>query len=92
MEPLIQYRNQIDTIDTAIIELLAQRFEVVKLVGEYKKSQDLPALQPNRWKEVLKSREEKAKIYGIHPDFIDDIWNRIHEYALELEEIEKQKS
>ena len=34
MEPLIQYRNQIDTIDTAIIELLAQRFEVVKLVGE----------------------------------------------------------
>ena len=92
MEPLIQYRNQVDTIDTAIIELLAQRFEVVKLVWEYKKSRDLPALQPNRWKEVLKDREEKGKMYGILPDFIDDIWNRIHEYALELEEIEKQKS
>lgn len=85
MEPLIQYRNQIDAIDTAIIELLAQRFEVVKLVGEYKKSQNLPALQPNRWKEVLESRKEKAKTYGIQPNFIDDVWNRIHEYALELE-------
>lgn len=85
MQQLQNYRNQIDEIDAQIIELLAKRFEVVKKVWEYKKIHNLPPLQPERWQQVLSSKKELAKQYWINPEFIEKIWNNIHEYALEIE-------
>lgn len=85
---LTEYRNQIDRIDDQLVELLAQRFEVVRHVGIHKKELGLPALQPGRWQEVLEKRMKTADSYGISRKFITDIWNRIHAYALEIEETE----
>lgn len=85
MPQLQNYRNNIDQIDTQIIELLAKRFEVVKKVWEYKKKNNLPPLQLERWQQVLFSKKELAKQYWINPDFIEKIWNEIHDYALYLE-------
>ncbi len=86
MSELQNYRMQIDAIDTQIIELLAQRFEVVKKVWEYKKKNNLPPLQPERWREVLHSRKEKATELWIHWECIENIWNEIHKEALKIEE------
>ncbi|MDD2917267.1 MAG: chorismate mutase [Candidatus Gracilibacteria bacterium] len=83
---LTDFRNQIDQIDDQLIELLAKRFEVVKQVGIYKKEHNLPPLQPGRWQEVLDKRTRKAGEFGLDATFVVDVWNRIHEYALELEE------
>lgn len=82
---LTDFRNQIDQIDDQLIELLAKRFEVVKQVGIYKKEHNLPPLQPARWQEVLAKRSHKALEYQLDSQFVVDIWNRIHEYALNLE-------
>lgn len=83
---LSNFRNQIDQIDNQIIELLAKRFEIVKQVGHYKKEHNLPPLQPGRWEEVLQDKIQKAKKYNIDQNCIVDIWNRIHESALKMEE------
>ncbi len=85
MPQLQNYRESIDQIDAQIIELLAKRFEVVKKVWEYKKKNNLPPFQPERWQQVLSSKKELAKQYWINPDFIEKIWNEIHDYALYLE-------
>lgn len=85
MPQLQNYRNQIDQIDAKLIELLAERFEVVKKVWEYKKLNNLPPLQPGRWQEVLNSKKKIAWEKWISPEFIETIWNEIHEYALTLE-------
>jgi len=85
MNPLIQFREQIDRIDSEIVRLLAQRFEVVREVGEYKKQNNLPPLQPGRWQEVLESKKQLARESGIDETFVVDVWNRIHEYALDIE-------
>ncbi|MDD5770394.1 MAG: chorismate mutase [Candidatus Gracilibacteria bacterium] len=85
MQELQIYRDQINNIDSQIIELLAKRFEVVKNVGIYKKANNINPFQPNRWQEVLKSRKQKAQKLGINQDFIENIWNEIHKYSLELE-------
>jgi chorismate mutase len=85
MSELIEYRNKIDNIDNQIIELLAKRFEIVKQVGHYKKEHHLPPLQPGRWQEVLEDKIQKAQKYNIDKNCIVDIWNRIHEAALEIE-------
>ena len=86
MSELIEFRTQIDTIDNQIIELLAKRFEIVRQVGHYKKEHHLPPLQLGRWEEVLEDKIQKAKKYNIDQNCIVDIWNRIHESALEIEE------
>lgn len=86
MSDLQNYRNQIDQIDAKLIELLAERFEVVKKVWAYKKLNNLPPLQPGRWQEVLESKKKLAQEKGIDPSFIENVWNEIHEYALILEE------
>jgi len=86
MDLLQQYRQQIDEIDKKIIELLAQRLEIVKKVWEYKKQHNMQALQPWRWQQVLQSRKELAKSYGVNEHLIEQIWNLIHKEALRLEE------
>ena len=86
MPQLQNYRHQIDQIDAQIIDLLSQRFEVVKKVWEYKKLHNLPPLQPERWEQVLSSKKQLAKQHWINPDFVENIWNEIHSEALKIEE------
>ncbi len=85
MDQLTIYRNQIDNLDKEIIKLLTQRFEVVKLVWKYKKDNNIKPLQPWRWQEVLESKKELARKNWLSENFIEIIWNNIHEYALNLE-------
>jgi len=85
MNPLTQFREQIDTIDAEIIHLLSQRFDVIKEVWVYKKQNNILPLQPGRWQEVLESKKQLAREYGMNEEFVVDVWNRIHEYALEIE-------
>ncbi len=86
MDQLSQYRNQIDTIDTIIITLLKERFDAVRAIGEYKKLNSMEALQPGRWQEVLDSRMAIATQNGLNPEWIREIWESIHKYALRVEE------
>ncbi|MDD5770457.1 MAG: chorismate mutase [Candidatus Gracilibacteria bacterium] len=85
MQELQTYRNQIDEIDTEIIELFAKRLEVVKKVGEYKKIHNIPTLQPARWQEILEKIKKNAGKFGIEEYFIENIWNEIHKESLKLE-------
>ena len=82
---LEKYRQQIDEIDKKIIELLAQRLEVVKKIWEYKKEHNIAPLQKSRWEQVLKSRKKIATELWVNENLIEDIWNLIHKEALRLE-------
>lgn len=42
------YRKQIDEIDEQLVKLLADRFKVTQKVGEYKKLNNLRAVDPDR--------------------------------------------
>jgi chorismate mutase len=84
-ENLKNLRSKVDSIDTKIIELLSERFITVKQIGELKKQLNLPALDMNRWREILKERTEMADKLGLSRIFIESIWNSIHEEALEIE-------
>ena len=76
MNDLQDLRNKINETDEKIVELLLERFGIVKNVREYKKSHGLEILQQNREIEVLKnisvqidktnSREYKKYILEIY--------------------------
>jgi chorismate mutase len=43
-------------------------------------------LQKGRWQEVLESRKDLAQQKGLDPDFVEKIWQLIHEYSLNIQE------
>ena len=86
MKNLKNLREKIDKIDIELLRLFAERFEVVKKVGEWKKQNWVTnPLDPKRWKEVLERNAKKAEELWISKDFVEKIWEEIHKEALKLE-------
>lgn len=87
MDKLDKYRKKIDDIDSTLIKVLAKRMRIVERVGKFKKRNHIDTLQPDRWNSVL----NRVKVLAIKSEildeaFIEDIWNRMHEEALKIEE------
>ena len=74
MKNLKNLREKIDEIDFLIIELLSERFDVVKEIWDVK-----------RWKEVLERNAKKAEEIWISKDFVEKIWEEIHKESLKIE-------
>jgi chorismate mutase-like protein len=86
-----ELRIAIDSVDQELIILLARRLALVEQVGKVKKEQNLPALQQDRWLQVLEKNKKLAEEAGISEQLISDIWELIHREALKIEEAELQK-
>lgn len=56
MSELETYRAQIDAIDAELSQLFLRRMAVTQKVGEYKKAQGLPVLDPAREKQVIAAK------------------------------------
>ena len=74
---LTALRDQIDTVDKALLDLLAKRLELVAEVGEVKSRYGLPIYVPEREASMLASRRKEAEALGVPPDLIEDILRRI---------------
>ena len=79
-------RLEIDKIDSEIVQLFAKRFEIVKQIGALKKAVGVEIVDKNRWKKVLEKVENLAEKNGISTKFIHEIYEKIHDYACELEQ------
>ena len=53
MEEINNLRQKINEIDSKIIELLRERFNVVKDIGKHKKKNGLPIKDPKREQEII---------------------------------------
>lgn len=80
------YREEIDSIDTRLLALLAKREEIVKNIGRYKKQNNLPALNPQRKQQVTEKFKTKAAELNLSQDFALKLYGLIHDRAIELEE------
>ncbi|HHT7764172.1 bifunctional chorismate mutase/prephenate dehydrogenase [Pasteurella multocida] len=77
MDTLNKLRTQIDQVDRQLLQLLAQRLELVKQVGEVKHQQGLPIYVPEREAEMLNARRAEAERLGVSADLIEDVLRRI---------------
>lgn len=84
---LDKLRQAIDAVDQLLLRNLAERMKLVQAIGAYKKQQGLPALQPSRWMNVLTNRLKLAEDIGLSKNFVQEVWETIHEEALRLEEV-----
>lgn len=82
---LTELRKQIDSADHELIQILRKRVSLVELVGRAKQRSSAPPLDPARWQQVLHTRTKWGTELGLSREFILDIFNRIHDYSLQIE-------
>ena len=72
-------RSRIDGIDHEIMEVLAQRMNIVRQIGQYKKENKVTALQINRWTQIMEDRSKLAEKLSLDDSFVKSLFQLIHE-------------
>lgn len=70
-------REQIDALDTQLVDLLAQRLQLTAEVGAIKSQLGQPLYVPSREKALLSARREQAGQCGVNPDLVEDVLRRV---------------
>jgi chorismate mutase/prephenate dehydrogenase len=74
-------RDQIDSIDKQLVELLAQRGRVVQQVIQVKQQHDLPTFHPAREENLISARRAQAKQAGLDPDYVEDLFRTVMRHS-----------
>lgn len=78
-------RNRIDAIDTELLETLSSRMEIVKQIGEYKRANNVTALQIGRFAELMEKRVRLGEKLNLDPHFVQQIFQHIHEDSVRMQ-------
>lgn len=86
-------RARIDVIDDKLLELLKDRNEVSKAIGEYKRSHNVAIIQAGRWEQLLADMVERAAALGVSEAAITAIMTAIHDESVRVQNqvLESQK-
>ena len=92
-EQLNFIRNNIDKIDTEIISLIKERLHLVEKIAGEKQQNHITAFQLERWMQMLKSRTEWGLEQNLTKDFIEKLFQLIHEESIRTQiEIMKKEA
>jgi isochorismate pyruvate lyase len=79
-------RHDIDVLDRALIELLAQREKLVGQVLLIKRSENLPGRIQSRVDAVIDNASRRAREIGMNPDLARTVWTSMVEWFVLHEE------
>ena len=82
-ESIAQIRASIDIVDQTLIETLAHRMELVESIGRLKAKENISVLQADRWNTVLSKIGKCAEKNNLDKNFVEKIFNLIHEESME---------
>ena len=79
---LTNLRQKIDELDENLVDNLQIRTNLVKEIANFKLENNLTIFQIERWFNILNNRKEQAKILGMNPKMISEIFELIHKYSI----------
>ena len=82
---LILLRQQIDLVDSQIMEALGNRLRLAKRIAQVKADNNMAVFQPKRWEEVLAHKMHLAQDAGIDPQFVKEIYEKIHSESVKVQ-------
>lgn len=85
-ESMAALRGQIDRIDRALVDLLAERSRYIDRAIVLKQRENLPARITGRVAEVISNVRDGAKERGLDPDLVEQIWTVLIEAAIAHEQ------
>lgn len=83
---LKNHRAKIDELDSQLINLLKERYDVIKQVAVIKKDKDIDAVLQDRVDEVRENAAKMAAEKGMDADFIRTLWAQLIEHSCNLED------
>ncbi len=78
-------RSRIDALDTEMMEILASRMEISRLIGQYKKENNVTALQISRWTELMQKRINLGEKLSLNKTFVQILFQLIHEDSVRMQ-------
>ena len=85
MEELINYRKEIDKFDKTLMDIVEQRMEIVKKIGQFKKDNQMTILQTSRWEEIIEKYLADGSNRGFSEKFIDRLFKAIHQESINIQ-------
>jgi chorismate mutase len=86
---LSELREDVDELDSRLLDLLGQRMDVVRKMGRLKAEQNVSTLQPHRWQEIVQDRVKKGSSLELSEDFVLQLMQSIHEEAIRQQEADR---
>ena len=77
-----EIRNEIDTIDKQVIEMLGKRFEYVKEIVRFKRNED-DVIARSRYNEVFQVRRQWAEQQGLSPEVVEEVYKTLLHYFID---------
>ena len=84
-ENLTDLRREIDKLDNELLSLLSKRMRISHEIGQYKKENNMPVLQTQRYDEIINERGALAKEIGLNPEFVKAVLRAIHEESVHVQ-------
>lgn len=75
-------REKIDIIDNKLIELLAERMDIARQIGQVKREKGLTVFQPFRYKDTMERCHALAAAHNIDADAIREIFETVHSESI----------
>lgn len=86
MEALKPLRAQIDALDDQIVDLLAERMDLVRQVGAVKARENIALIQSDRVIEVRERCAQRGALKGVNPGLVRNIYTLIIDEAHQMEQ------
>jgi chorismate mutase len=84
--PLDGFRRAIDAIDDQLVDLLAERFAVVRAVASVKQREGLSVVQAERARAVVERNMARAAGRGLDPELVRRLWTLVIDTAHRIED------
>ena len=78
-------RNRIDALDRELLETLSSRMEIARQIGQYKKDNNVTALQIGRFAELMEKRMKLGESLNLNPHLVQQLFQHIHEDSVRMQ-------
>jgi chorismate mutase len=85
MKELSSLRAEIDQLDEQLWEIIAQRVDVAREIGEWKRAHGEQIVQAERWQQVIEHCLAQGKQYGLSEELIREVMEAIHKESVRVE-------
>jgi chorismate mutase len=82
---LEELRSRIDGLDESLLQLLAERMEIVSEIGIYKHNYGVTLLQLRRWADLLAQRIAQGQKVGLPESLVKQLYMLLHEASLQAQ-------
>jgi isochorismate pyruvate lyase len=83
---MTEVRSEIDRLDTALVDLIAERFGYVERAWQIKLSEKAAANVPWRNQQVIDKVRARAGDKGVPPDLCEALWRQMIGWFIQYEE------